>query len=397
MNEKKQIKVVIGANFGDEGKGLMTDYFCHELTKQGRNVLDIRYNGGANAAHNVITPDGQHHTFSHFGAGSFNEETATYLAEDFILNPILFCRELEELRKIGLEPKVYVHAWCRVTTPYDMILNQMIEKRRGAHRHGSCGVGINETIQRYEKISSTNILFGDINGLTSDCLKTMRHYYVTKRLRELNIFDITEEEFNQLNSPLIIENYLTQLHQMGNYCTLADSTSMDMYDGIVFEGAQGLLLDQDYLPFAPHLTSSKTGSFTPKKILLESGLQNEDIEFCYVTRSYFTRHGAGPVPTECTSAEIFGGERIEPYNHENEFQGKFRYGYFDRELFDSAVAHDSTCMLYGFPYAETSVAITHLDTTGNKIILPRDEMRPELLQCAKYYSYGETRYYVITI
>ena len=96
-----------------------------------------------------------------------------------------------------------------------------------------------------------------------------------------------------------MDNFLTQVQEMMSRCVVVDDTIIRNYSGLVFEGAQGLLLDTDYLVFAPHLTSSKTGSYNPKKILLENDLQNEDIEFCYVTRSYFTRHGFGPFPTEC--------------------------------------------------------------------------------------------------
>lgn len=81
---EKQIKVVIGANFGDEGKGLMTDYFCNKLSADG-SVLNIRHNGGAQAGHTVVTPDDKRHVFSHFGAGSFNSHVATYLSEDYSL------------------------------------------------------------------------------------------------------------------------------------------------------------------------------------------------------------------------------------------------------------------------------------------------------------------------
>lgn len=343
--------------------------------------------------HNVTTPDGTHHTFSHFGAGSFNEGVATYLAEDFILNPILFCQELEELKKLGLQPKVYIDANCRITTPYDMMLNQMLEKRRGENRHGSCGVGINETVQRYNKGSWPNesIFFKDIGCLNIDYLGMMRHCYFAQRLRKLNIFEITDEEYNWLNSPRIIEKYLTQVRQMTEYCTLADSTIFDYYDSLVFEGAQGLLIDQDYLLFAPYLTSSRTGSYNPKKILLESGLQNEDIEFCYVTRSYFTRHGEGPFPTECTSEELFGKEVIDKYNPENEFQGKFRYGYFDRNRFYNTVSCDSNFMIDGFLNAKVSIAITHLDETDSNIIMKTEKILPDTIKYWRYTSYGPTR------
>ena len=63
-----EIKIVIGANFGDEGKGLMTDYFCSKLSESYDAVLNIRHNGGAQAGHNVVTQLGKHQIFSHFGA-----------------------------------------------------------------------------------------------------------------------------------------------------------------------------------------------------------------------------------------------------------------------------------------------------------------------------------------
>ena len=148
----KQIKVVIGANFGDEGKGLMTDYFCKRLSENG-SVLNIRFNGGAQAGHTVVVPTlGQQkrHVFSHFGAGSFVNGTDTYLSGNFILNPILFCRERDEMyRNFWFYPKVYIHESCKITTPFDMLVNQIVERSRGDQRHGSCGVGINETVVRY--------------------------------------------------------------------------------------------------------------------------------------------------------------------------------------------------------------------------------------------------------
>ena len=124
----KQIEIVVGANFGDEGKGLMTDFFCDKFSKQG-SVLNVRHNGGAQAGHTVCTPDGKRHVFSHFGAGSFVPHVATYLSGEFILNPILFCRELDALSaNYGITPKVYVNPKCRITTPYEMLINQIVEQ-----------------------------------------------------------------------------------------------------------------------------------------------------------------------------------------------------------------------------------------------------------------------------
>lgn len=391
MSEKKQVKVVIGANFGDEGKGLMTDYFCHQLGHTGKPVLNIRYNGGANAAHNVVTPDGVHHTFSHFGSGSFHPNADTYLGEDFILNPILFWKELDHLFKLGVQPKVYIHENCRITIPYDMMINQIVETRRGDGRHGSCGLGIDETVQRYN--TWKNQRAKDAKSINKGQLQAFRLFYVTERLYEHGVAVLTDEEYYRIQNNKILDNYLTQLTAMLNYCTICDDNILRRYDRLVFEGAQGLLLDQDYLPFEPHLTSSKTGSATPKKMLLRKGLAEEDIEFCYVTRSYFTRHGAGPFPSECDASNIFKKERIEKHNVENEFQGKFRYGYFDRKLFLTAVDGDNKNMIYGFPNSRMSIAVTHLDETGGETIVekPLEKKGPMITPDYRYASYGPTR------
>ena len=81
----KNVRIVIGANFGDEGKGLMTDYFCSQAPPT-EGVLNVRFNGGAQAGHTVVAPDGRRHIFGHLGAGSFLPNVATYLTSDFIIN-----------------------------------------------------------------------------------------------------------------------------------------------------------------------------------------------------------------------------------------------------------------------------------------------------------------------
>ena len=99
------IKVVVGANFGDEGKGLMTDCFCHQSSVKGEKCLVVLHNGGAQRGHTVVTPEGGRHVFHHFGSGTF-VGADTYLSEDFILNPMVFRQEWEELKTLGVSPKV---------------------------------------------------------------------------------------------------------------------------------------------------------------------------------------------------------------------------------------------------------------------------------------------------
>lgn len=388
---EKQIKVVIGANFGDEGKGLMTDYFCNELSKTG-NVLNIRHNGGAQAGHTVVTPDGKRHVFSHFGSGSFNPHVATYLSEDFILNPIIFCKELDALKKqFGLTPRVYVHPNCRITTPYDMLINQIAEKSLGDRRYGSCGLGINETVVRYNSVMfgypQRNIL--SVQKILSTpldyILMDIRKRYVPARLKEHGVTNLSMEDYERINSDVLLYRWIDQLHEMLGYCQILGDSVLNIYDHLVFEGAQGLLLDNDYEPFAPYLTTSKTGSYNPKNILLAAQYKNADIEVCYTTRSYFTRHGNGPFPSECSMSEL-GIELPDETNRTNEFQGSLRYGRFDSSLFHSTVSFDMAYLAAEFSNLRNVVAITHLDELS---------VTDTVVECLPvqigYLSYGRTR------
>ena len=286
----KQIKVVIGANFGDEGKGLMTDYFCKRLSENG-SVLNIRFNGGAQAGHTVVVPTlGQQkrHVFSHFGAGSFVNGTDTYLSGNFILNPILFCRERDEMyRNFWFYPKVYIHESCKITTPFDMLVNQIVERSRGDQRHGSCGVGINETVVRYRSYGiGHTITPKTIRSLDLKYLLTyQRDIYLPKRLKELGVSNISLNDLSIILSENIIDNWIAQANEMMDYCHVVNDDIVHDYDGLVFEGAQGLLLDEMYEEFAPYLTTSRTGIPGVNRVLYSAGLYDcRDIEMCFVSR-----------------------------------------------------------------------------------------------------------------
>src|SRR5690348_14536867 len=122
--------VVIGANFGDEGKGLMTDYLCAAAGDSSRGEISgamvVRFNGGAQAGHTVFA-GGRRHVFHHFGSGAF-AGAATFLSRYFVVNPFLWAKERDEL---GFCPRVFVDRAAMLTTPYDMLVNQEAERIRG--------------------------------------------------------------------------------------------------------------------------------------------------------------------------------------------------------------------------------------------------------------------------
>ncbi len=116
----KNIKAVIGANFGDEGKGLMTDY----LAASCKNGIVVRSNGGAQAGHTVQLQNGRRHVFGHVGSGAFCG-LPSYLSAYFVVNPMLFAKETSELKAYGIVPGVFIDGSCMVTTPYDIMITRL--------------------------------------------------------------------------------------------------------------------------------------------------------------------------------------------------------------------------------------------------------------------------------
>ena len=357
----KDIKIVSGANWGDEGKGLMTDFFSQEP-----NSIVVCSNGGAQRGHTVVTPAGIRHVFHHFGSGTFNG-AATYLPKEFIVNPLVFVQEYKELvRQYGVYPKVFVHPDCMVSTPYDMMANQIIEESRGRQKHGSCGLGIFETIKRYE------------NG-TDDFGKT-RDYYINKFKDECIVLS---DNWNKLfYDSGIYEHFLRDLSFMNDHIeTTRDESFLNMFDHIIFEAAQGLLLDQNNLKYFPYLTPSNTGLKNPKQIIERVNWDDDlNIEVCYVTRTYLTRHGAGPFPTECSKAEI-NAEMYDKTNVPNLHQDTLRYGKLDLEELYQRVSED-----VGNFECKKYIAITHC----NEYEINEDELKKLFAGWNIYKSYGET-------
>ena len=347
---------VIGAGFGDEGKGLMTDFFASTL---GQEYVVVRFNGGAQAAHTVHTPDGQRHVFSHFGSGSF-VGCSTHLSKFFLVNPVIFQSEFDELTptiKISADPK------CLVTTPYDMIINQALERKRSGNRHGSCGVGINETMVRSRVFPLTMGMLHDPDTLTK-FLKNLRNYWVNKRLEDLDInpCELSKDQEFVLRSDITIARFLSEVEFLIENCEIVEDNCALKDKSIIFEGAQGLLLDQDHNYF-PHVTHSHTGLTNIASLCEESKI--DDLNVCYVTRCYVTRHGAGPLSYE-TDTKPYKGI-IDLTNVPNEWQGSLRFGYLDVDLLSQTIHDDFK--KFSSPHKTLTLAVTCIDQLPNEQVV----------------------------
>lgn len=413
----EDIKIVIGASFGDEGKGLMTDYFAADVLASGKNCLVVCSNGGAQRGHTVrargkLNNAGERaevrHVFHHFGSGSL-AGADTYLPYYFILNPIVFMNEYfelqDELQKLNdneTTPVVYISPECYVSTPFDMILNQMLEEHRGNGRHGSCGMGIWETLVRSGKNFGEMAEMSDAElaaYLKNDC-KT--HFW--KRLEKMGVTDFRKEWKDIIGDEGLVQNYIQDFRDMQKICITRDIDVLGEYDRVIFENGQGLLLDRCRREYGHNTTPSNTGFRNPAQLLREykawkeRAQENEteqnalnaankiNVEVCYVTRTYLTRHGAGRFDEQCDKNDICP-DMVDLTNVPNPHQGTMRYGLIDRAALLKRVREDfdSERLPQNFEKKWT-LAVTHMN-----------EYISEIAADADYLSDGETREDVIRI
>lgn len=334
----RNVRIVIGANFGDEGKGKLTNMYAKNWAD-----LVVRFNGGAQAAHTVVKKNGFRHVFGHLGSAAV-DGVPTFLSKYFINNPRLFLKELDELsfRNNGIKiSDVFVDAEGVVTTPYDVLVNQVLEVSRGNDKHGSCGVGIHETMLR--SATEYRLTVYDLYKLSFNelCYKLLviRDRYFYSRLNELNL--TVPKELEHAVSDSTIYDIASEMKMFINTVKVVTSVPVffALFDNVVFEGAQGLLLDEDHEWF-PYVTHSKTGVCNVLKIIKDANIDVEKIslEVAYVTRAYMTRHGAGPFPSEDNNQEWF--DTVDETNKPNKFQGSLRVGLLDVPLMVKTVAED---------------------------------------------------------
>ncbi len=377
----KNIDIVIGANYGDEGKGLATNYFCNKNEK----TIVILHNGGFQRGHTVVH-DNNRHVFHALGSGTF-KNADTYYADTFILNPVFFREEYEKLQDV-CDFKIYANPECRLTTPYDMMINTIVESFRGDKRHGSCGFGIFETAERNQTISITlNDVKYNFKYLIS-CLYKIREEYIFDRLESYGVHNLPVSQIKMILDNGIIDKYLEDLEFMLKHINIQETQFVCNYEHIVFEGSQGLLLDQDALTNPNHLTPSNTDLTNPSRIIknltLLGFLDAPKVSVHYVTRTYLTRHGAGEFPSECDVSEI-NKEVFDKTNIFNPHQGFIRYGRINVEELVKRVLLDSKKI----PDAKFDVFVTHLNETNNCFITENGNVKVTDIPYVKYVSKKE--------
>ena len=335
----QKVKVVIGANLGDEGKGLVSYCLGETAIDSGERVLTVLYNGGAQRAH---TARGK--IFHCTGTSDFIGGD-TYYHHKFLLDPITLWLTGET---------VYIDPHCRVILPCDVMRNRKKEINRGDKKHGSCGMGIFEASKRS---ANPNYLVE-----AAELYDAYTLYNKVKRIQsEYNDAFENDELYN-------LDNWMRAVAYVIKNCQIKKFEEVyPSYDTIIYEGGQGLLLDQANRGDFPHLTPSSVGAYN---IANDIAALNLPTDIFYVSRTYMTRHGAGPMEAECEKKDI-NPNIIDKTNEENPWQGKLRFGYLNTDSLYNRVQQDLS--QYGSK-VEANMVFTQLNYTDNKLCVGNNQL-----------------------
>lgn len=330
--ERPRATITTDLSYGDAGKGTTTEWLAH----QSDSAAVIRFNGGGQAEHNIVTPDGRHHVFSQFGAGAFLPDIATHLSRDMWINPINMNFEGEHLEELGV-PEVWerttVDEDARIVTPFHRAGNRLRELARDRDRHGSTGQGISEAVMDTMFRDDLTIRAGELTRADLVPRLELLREYKRDQLRAFGPLLADETpDWEALNDPGVSEWYAELYNEWARKLRIVSRDHLGQlavqYSHLIFEPAQGILLDEKR-GFHPHTTWSNTTPDNARRQLEDIGFAG-DVKTYGIVRAYTTRHGFGPFVTEDESLDA---PLYEYFNGTGPWQGKFRIGHFD------AVAH----------------------------------------------------------
>ncbi|UGQ13288.1 adenylosuccinate synthetase [Yinghuangia sp. ASG 101] len=335
---------VVDLGYGDAGKGTVVAHLCDRAYRSaGRPVRAVvRFNGGAQAAHNVVADDGRHHTFAQFGAGTFTPGVATHLSRFMLVDPLALAAEADHLAAVGVPDaldRLTVDGDALLTTPYHAAANRARERARGSARHGSCGMGVGET-------AAFALAHPDLAPRASDA---RRPRVLRRKLAAVR--DALTADVGDLGAPGVdaVADVFAAFASAVRVVDGAHLHALVREGPVVLEGAQGVLLDE-WHGFHPYTTWSTTTFANADALLAEAGA--EPAARLGVVRTYTPRHGPGPLVSE--DAHL-AAALPDAHNGTGEWQGAFRAGHFD------AVAHRYAVEVCG---GVDAVALTHTDAPG---------------------------------
>ncbi|MFA6096349.1 MAG: adenylosuccinate synthetase [Candidatus Paceibacterota bacterium] len=325
--KEERIFIVAGLGFGDEGKGSIVDYLARRYDIKSI----VRYNGGPQAAHYVVNSDGYLHCFAQYGSGTFSG-ASTYLFDKVMVDPVRLGHEANSLAKKGVKRPLWlvsIDPDCLIVTPFHGIINQMLEISRGNKKHGSCGFGVGEAVKDGRNYGEMALRAKDLSDPETlqtklDFLWRMKTDIAEQIASEQPENSKLQELLGNLKDEKYVGRLASYYSSFSKALKIGKKKGAEISGSVVFEGAQGVLLDEKR-GFYPHITHSCTTFANAEELIGSMGLQGKVVKIG-VIRAYSTRHGAGPF---VTYNKWLTGKIPDTHNITNEWQGEFRIGWFD--------------------------------------------------------------------
>ncbi|MEV6526286.1 adenylosuccinate synthase [Longispora sp. NPDC051575] len=278
--------VLIGAQWGDEGKGKITDMLG------GQTDYVVRYSGGNNAGHTVVTPDGQKYALHLLPSGALSPTAIIVIGNGVVIDPKVLLGEIDGLAERGMDvtPRLRISGDAHLVMPHHRALDRVVERYLGSAKIGTTGRGIGPSYG--DKVARMGIRAQDL--LDPGILRKK----LELALREKN--QILTKVYNRkaLDLEVVLEEYLGYAERIAPFIVDTRTLIWDALDRgevVLFEGAQATMLDMDHGTY-PFVTSSNPIS---AGACVGAGVPPTRItQVIGVTKAYTTRVGSGPFPTE---------------------------------------------------------------------------------------------------
>jgi adenylosuccinate synthase len=307
--------VVVGTQWGDEGKGKITDYLA-----EGADVV-ARYQGGNNAGHTILIGN-KKYKLTMIPSGIFNENKICVIGNGMVINPAALIDEINYIHEHGFSSEnLKISDRAHVIMPYHMVLDGLEEDRKGDNKIGTTRKGIGPCYM--DKASRSGVRIADLMDAEEFSSK-VRHLVSEKNHVIKQVYGSAE----LLDAEAIIQEYLGYAEVLRPYVADTSVVLNDAIDSgkkVLFEGAQGVMLDIDQGTY-PFVTSSNP---TAGGVCIGSGVGPSKIEQVIgVAKAYTTRVGDGPFPTEQTN-EVGDYIREKGFEYGTVTGRPRRVGWFD--------------------------------------------------------------------
>ena len=281
---RAQLTAVVGAQWGDEGKGKITDYFADECD------YVVRFQGGNNAGHTVVV-DGEVYKLHHIPSGVLYSGPISIIGNGVVINPKGLIEEIKNLRERGITPNLKISTRAHTIMPYHIVMDECLTSHQGDLAAGSTKRGIAPVYA--DKMYRHGIRIGDLLEPAIFEEKLIRSFEFNKNIIQKVFgrqFDLTMDD--------IYTDYLSYGEELKSFIT---DTALELYyaykegKNFLFEAAQGMSLDIDHGMY-PHTTSSST---VAGQMSAGTGVGlNGDRQIIGVAKAYVSRVGISPFPTE---------------------------------------------------------------------------------------------------